>query len=344
MRQPQSPEATVSDLQSQLRQCVSDDLSVDECGRILKELAEVDMNIELLTSTKVGKDLAALAKEEELSTLHKDANALLKKWKALVRKPSDSASEESKPKKKAKLSSVPESGTAEPLHSTVKGYRELLVEQKKEMYKDPPAMPPCTVEILPAAKPMSRHKLGHLVAEGHPRFKPNLTPAEVLQRGSFGGTYFRAIKSAVTGESYKAKDVTIEYPEEWFKGLDMKHLVWSQDYNPKVNRYGVKCGGSLGMWESSGWISALDPYGWFQWYCRFYQGRRCTDDERQIDRWLKGHGPKGRFRAQLLNKIIAARTDVDDVKISPVIRQTCQHWGYVPTQQDLDAHKKAKGL
>lgn len=191
---------------------------------------------------------------------------------------------------------------------------------------------------------MSRHKLGHLVAEGHPEFKPNLTPAEVLQRGSFGGTYFRAIKSAVTGEFYKAKDMTDEYPEEWFEGLDMKHQVWSQDYNPKVNRYGVKCGGSLGMWESSGWISALDPYGWFQWYCRFYQGRRCTDDARQIDRWLKGHGPKGRFRGQLLNKIIAARTDVDDVKVSPVIRQTCQHWGYVPTQEDLDAHKKAKGL
>ena len=70
-----------------------------------------------------------------------------------------------------------------------------------------------------------------------------------------------------------------------------------------VNRYRVKCGGSLGMWESSGWISALDPYGWFQWYCRFYLGRRCTDDERQIQRWLGGHGPKGRFRLQLMNKV-----------------------------------------
>ena len=47
-----------------------------------------------------------------------------------------------------------------------------------------------------------------------------------------------------------------------------------------VNKFGAKCGGSLGMWESSGWISSLDPYGWFQWYCRFFQGRRCSDDER----------------------------------------------------------------
>merc|ERR1712025_882347 len=78
----------------------------------------------------------------------------------------------------------------------------------------------------------------------------------------------------------------------------------SQVYRKHINKYGVKCGGSLGMWESSGWISDSDPYGWFQWYCRFYNGRRCEDDSRQISRWLKSAGAKGRFRSQLCNKIL----------------------------------------
>ena len=128
------------------------------------------------------------------------------------------------------------------------------------------------------------------------------------------------------------------------QGISIKSLVTCATYDAKKNKYGVKCGGSLGMWESSGWISDIDPYGWFQWYCRFYLGRRSTDDERQISRWKSGHGPTGRFRSQLMNKILAAKTTVDDPKISPVVRQTCQHWGYVPTQQDLDAHRKKKGF
>merc|ERR1712028_239756 len=83
------------------------------------------------------------------------------------------------------------------------------------------------------------------------------------------------------------------------------------------------------------WIAAIDPYGWFQWYCRFYMGRRSTDDERQVNRWKSGHGPKGRFRSQLLTKIIVAGGDIDNAKVSPVVRQTCQHWGYCPCLEDL---------
>lgn len=60
---------------------------------------------------------------------------------------------------------------------------------------------------------------------------------------------------------------------EWVKGLE-KRVLTSSTYNVGVNRWGAKCGGSLGMWESSGWISEVDPYGWFQWYCRFFAGRR----------------------------------------------------------------------
>merc|ERR1712050_291453 len=98
----------------------------------------------------------------------------------------------------------------------------------------------------------------------------------------------------------------------------------SQIYNKQVNKYKVSCGGSLGQWECSGWISAQDPYGWFQWYCRFFQGRRSSDDGRQISRWSKGQGPTGRWRTRLCNDIIAKRAAIDDVKVSPVIRQVLQ--------------------
>jgi len=160
--------------------------------------------------------------------------------------------------------------------------------------------------------------------------------------GSFGGTYYRPIESAVTGQSY-GSEVLDEFPKEWFKGLKQSQLR-SKTYTNEVNKWRVKCGGSLGMWESSGWIAAIDPYGWFQWYCRFYLGRRSSDDERQIQRWKSGHGPKGRWRNNLLNKILAAGGDVDNPKVSPVIRQTCQHWGYCPNAADLAAHRKRKGV
>merc|ERR1711966_557003 len=111
---------------------------------------------------------------------------------------------------------------------------------------------------------MKRNSDGDLFAPDHPTFKPNLTPDQVMCAGSFGGTYFRPISSAVTGETY-GKEVWEEYTkggslmkgEQWFKGLTPKTQVCSPNYNPSVNKFGVKCGGSLGMWESSGWISAL---------------------------------------------------------------------------------------
>ena len=59
-----------------------------------------------------------------------------------------------------------------------------------------------------------------------------------------------------------------ELPEDWLQGLDVKRQVASSVYNEAVNKYGKKCGGSLEMWEQSGWIVRQDPYGWFQWYCR----------------------------------------------------------------------------
>ncbi len=86
----------------------------------------------------------------------------------------------------------------------------------------------------------------------------------MLQAGSFGGTYFRPIYSSVTKTQYDDK-VWQEFPSDWFEGLNIGKQVTSKTYRPEVNRYGVKCGGDLNMWEGSGWITAIDPYGWFMW-------------------------------------------------------------------------------
>jgi hypothetical protein len=100
------------------------------------------------------------------------------------------------------------------------------------------------------------------------------------------------------------------------------------------------------MWESSGWITHIDPYGWFQWYCRFYQGRRTSDDERQISRGLGVMGKTGRWRTSLINKILASNKPldkaIDDPTISPKIRQLLQHWSYKLTLKDLQIGKKNK--
>jgi hypothetical protein len=90
-----------------------------------------------------------------------------------------------------------------------------------------------------------------------------------------------------------------ELPADWLEGLNIKTQVASTKYVTSVNKYRADCGGDLDMWEGSGWIAAIDPYGWFQWYCRFYQGRRSSDDERQISRGLGVMGPKGRWRSSL---------------------------------------------
>jgi len=233
---------------------------------------------------------------------------------------------------------------------TEKEYRETLKAQGKYddkkpgtnsldgCLKDPPALPPMARIINEKACVPKRGSDGCFVFPDYPAFKPNLSPKEVLQAGSFGGTYYRDIISAVTGKSYKGREVIKEFPADWLAGLDLDNLICSPKYNKKVNLYQNSCGASLGQWECSGWISELDPYGWFQWYCRFYLGRRTTDDARQIDRWAKGQGPKGRWRTRLCNDIIKKMGKVDDVKISPVIRQVLLHWAYRLTKADLKNH------
>jgi len=180
------------------------------------------------------------------------------------------------------------------------------------------------------------------IFKDHPEFKPNLSPKDVFKKGSFGGTYFRPIYSSITKKKYNGKTVISEYPKSWFTGLNIEKEVISETYDKKVNKYGVKCGSSLEAWEKSGWIVKEDPYGWFQWYCRFYKGRRLYDDERQIDRWAKIAGPNGRFRRRLMNEIIKQGKKYDDPSVSPVIRQVLLHWGYELTKKDFEDYKKNK--
>ena len=176
----------------------------------------------------------------------------------------------------------------------------------------------------------------------HKQFKPNKTPKQVFKMGAFGGTYFRPIYSSVTGKNYTPGEAMRGLPKSWFQGLDMEKMVTSSKYDKKINKYKVKCGSSLESWESSGWINKQDPYGWFQWYSQYCTGRRTSDDERQIGRWLKLAGPNGRFRRTLMNKIIKKKTTHDDFTVSPVIRQVLLHWGYQLTKKDLEQYKKSK--
>ena len=177
--------------------------------------------------------------------------------------------------------------------------------------------------------------------EDYPNFKPNLSPKEILHMGSFGGGYFRPIYSSVTDHDY-GDEVWQELPQDWLEKLDIENKVFSKKYQTKVNYYKVKCGSSLSDWEEKGWITEHDPYGWFQWYCRFFQGRRCEDDERQVRRGMNCMGENGRWRLTLCKKIVDKVTEdktleeaFNDHKISPGIRQTLQHWGYKLTLEDL---------
>ena len=195
---------------------------------------------------------------------------------------------------------------------------------------------------------------GELHFTDYDDFRPNLTPAEVLNLGSFGGTYFRKIYSSITEKNYTASEAIAEYPSSWFENMsekDIKTKVTSSTYNKSINTYDIKCGQSLDAWESSGWITEADPYGWFQWYCRFYLGRRCSDDERQIARGKGVFSNKGRWRNNLINKVInqgiinknwSVKECIVDKTISPTIRQLLQHWGYRLTSRDLVAALKLK--
>ena len=322
------------------------------------------ITIDILESTKLGKVLVKTVKtckrhkrtaNEETKSQWDEAISTAEKLLTSYKNAADAEAKASKQKSaKANATAASKPG----LPTSASAYKTRLVSQKKELYKDPPVLPPNSISIestLVKSLPKRNKTTGELTfAPGNNgndelskllknEFHPNRTPEEVLRSGSFGGTYFRPIVSAVTNVSYKSADVLKDTVDpSWISGLNKSSMLTSSKYNVAVNKYKVKCGGSLGMWESSGWISNSDPYGWFQWYCRFYSGRRCSDDVRQIKRWCKSAGLKGRFRSQICNKILAAGTVCDDVRISPVIRQTLLHWGLEITDDVLNKHRNRK--
>jgi hypothetical protein len=169
----------------------------------------------------------------------------------------------------------------------------------------------------------------------YPDFRPNLNPREIFKLGSFGGTYWRPIYSTITNKKYKKMHK--KYPKGWWNLIPEDHLSrnWNE-YDKNINNYKVKVGTTLEFWEENEWITKYHPYGWIHWYCDFYLGKRGADDERQIKRWLKLAGPNGRFRKWLINMINKKNSKYNDYKISPKIRQTLQHWGYILSEKDFE--------
>ena len=100
-----------------------------------------------------------------------------------------------------------------------------------------------------------------------PGFHPELTPEQMLALGVFGGKYMT--------------DCRAEFPKDWFR----RAKLCAGRHDSRLNCFGVNASQSLRVWRRKGWIRPQDPRGWFQWYCRYYMGRRSRDDERQIKRW-----------------------------------------------------------
>ena len=135
----------------------------------------------------------------------------------------------------------------------------------------------------------------------HPDFTPDLTPKEMLEMGVFGGKYMN--------------DCRNEFPVSWFE----KAKLSPEKADPKLNYFKVNASKPLSYWIEKGWIWHQDPRGWFQWYCRYYMGRRSADDERQIKRWKA----MTRHVAQLKKNC-----EKGDLNCRPVQRQALLHWAY----------------
>lgn len=138
-----------------------------------------------------------------------------------------------------------------------------------------------------------------------PEFKPQLTPQQMLELGVFGGIYMR--------------DCTNEFPKDWFIHAKFQKNG-SYEHDPTLNYFGVNASQPLSVWKRKGWIYKDDPRGWFQWYCRYYMGRRISDeDKRQIKRWRAIQ----RHIAQ-----VKKNCKVGDSNCRPKQRQAILHWAY----------------
>jgi hypothetical protein len=132
-------------------------------------------------------------------------------------------------------------------------------------------------------------------------FAPDLTPKEMLALGVFGGRYMT--------------DCAAEFPDSWFEGAKL----CAQKHDAKLNFFGVNASQPLSVWRAKGWLHPDDPRGWFQWYCRYYMGRRHPDDQRQIGRWRAIH----RHVAQLRKHCPPHAADC-----RPRQRQALLQWAY----------------
>ncbi len=163
-------------------------------------------------------------------------------------------------------------------------------------------------------------------------FEPMFTPKEMLEKGIFGGTYF--------AELIDHRD----FPEEWFTNID-ESFYKSNKYLTEVNFFKIKSGQSQEEWEAKGWMHKDDPRGWFEWYCKYFLGRRHEDDERQIKRWAAFCGPKGRWRNIIYAKIHASGCGIENSQdVSRRIQQSLLHWSYMVNEKDYAAWKKEKGI
>ena len=135
-----------------------------------------------------------------------------------------------------------------------------------------------------------------------PRFEPEFTPAEMLELGVFGGRYLT--------------DCREEFPDEWFAHARLCH----ERHDPALNHFGVNASLPLSEWRRRGWIFDDDPRGWFQWYCRYFMGRRIPgEDARQIGRWRAFRRHAGQVRANCLP---------GDGSCRPKQRQALMNWAY----------------
>ena len=132
-------------------------------------------------------------------------------------------------------------------------------------------------------------------------FRPELSPKQMLELGVFGGKYMT--------------DCAAEFPADWF----VNARLCPARHDAALNFFGVNASQPLSVWRAKGWLYHEDPRGWFQWYCRYFQGRRCPDDERQIKRWRAVR----RHVAQLEKSCQRG-----DLSCRPRQRQALLHWAY----------------
>ncbi len=138
----------------------------------------------------------------------------------------------------------------------------------------------------------------------HGDFNPELTPKQMLNLGVFGGVYMR--------------DCTKEFPKSWFEEAKLQKKG-SYEHAGELNFFNVNASQPLSLWREKGWIHKGDPRGWFQWYCRYYLGRRHEDDNRQIKRWRQMRRHIGQIEKNCKEK------DLDCRKKQ---RQALLHWAY----------------